>query len=221
MNRSIRFPRFLRTGALAASLLVLSLAVPILLLARFSGGMRFSFRFNPRITAENRGRALSAVRELAGYFRHANRLTLPEWTEKEKKHLKEVRARLDVLLGAALVLAAFLPPAWKRESARTAAWINLAILGSSFLLLPWFKPFWRSIFHPLLFANDLWKNTRADMSYVLFPRIVFLRAFVFTAAWAFLANGFVAAFTNGNPLVKQPADCENGRTENGERAIPR
>ena len=45
-------------------------------------------------------------------------------------------------------------------------------------MLTFFGTFWRDIFHPLIFKNDLWMNNRYDLSFYIMPR----RFFMFTVA---------------------------------------
>lgn len=130
-------------------------------------------RFNPRIAVIGPQTAEQGVRELSAYLRHQKPMTHPRWTLKERRHLKEVRAIMDLLLwfGAAALLMLF-PPGNRKHCGRYAK-INIIIAISAICILPFFKFFWRHLFHPAMFDNNLWMNTPKDFSFWIMPRIYF------------------------------------------------
>ena len=117
-------------------------------------------------------RAGSGINELAAFFRHQGELD-SFLTDKEKLHLKEVRGIFDTmfLVGFLSILGIVLT--YKRKLVSRFALINAAIIICLLIVLPFFGTFWRDIFHPLLFDNDLWQNNRYDLSYYIMPRVFF------------------------------------------------
>ncbi len=114
------------------------------------------------------------VTEMGDFFLTGNPLS-KQWSKKERQHLSEVRdmykiLTLMTLVSIALVIAAyFLSPSALSNAALINVFIVIACLG----VLPFFASFWRDVFHPLLFDNDLWKNNSSDISWYLMPRIFF------------------------------------------------
>ncbi len=71
---------------------------------------------------------------------------------------------------AALILLVL---TYDRKRVARYALINAAIILSLLLVLPFFTTFWRDVFHPLLFKNNLWINNRYDLSFYIMPRQFF------------------------------------------------
>lgn len=129
-----------------------------------------------RIERIGQDKAVKAVEELYGFFRHENRLTLKDWSEKELLHLKEVRRLFDLLGLVFLFSILFLALAGKNMNiAGISFWNGMGLLLLGILLSVHFAFFWKQIFHPLLFENSLWRNTPEDLSYYLMPRSFFKR----------------------------------------------
>ena len=127
-----------------------------------------------RIERIGRDKAVKAVEELYVFFRHENSLTLKDWSEKELQHLKEVRRLLDLLGLFFLLSILFLALARKNMNiAGISFWNGMGFLLLGILLSVHFVFFWKHIFHPLLFENNLWRNTPEDLSYYLMPRSYF------------------------------------------------
>ena len=123
------------------------------------------------------------IDELTDYFLHKAD-SLDKWTKKEKFHLEEVRNILDRMFIIAAVSLIFLIINYKRtRNLKSFSKINLALVVCFFIIFPFFKTFWREIFHPIFFDNDLWKNTKLDVSYYIMPRTFFkiTVGFIFTS----------------------------------------
>lgn len=116
--------------------------------------------------------AYNGMEELASFFRHQGELD-SFYTEKEKTHLTEVRGIFDrmFIIGVAAVI--LLALTYDRKRIGRYAIINAAIILSLLLVLPFFTTFWRDVFHPLLFSNNLWMNNRYDLSFYIMPRQFF------------------------------------------------
>jgi integral membrane protein (TIGR01906 family) len=117
-------------------------------------------------------RAIEGINELASYFRHQGELN-SFLTQKEKLHLKEVRGIFDKMFILGLVSLVILLLAYNRKRMSRYALINAVIIIALLILLPFFGTFWRDIFHPLLFDNDLWMNNKYDLSFYIMPREFF------------------------------------------------
>lgn len=116
--------------------------------------------------------AYRGIDELASYFRHRGGLE-SFWTAKERTHLKEVRGIFDWMLAAGAAALILLVLTYDRKRVARYALINAAIILSLLLVLPFFTTFWRDVFHPLLFKNNLWINNRYDLSFYIMPRQFF------------------------------------------------
>lgn len=147
------------------------------------------------------------IGEITRYWRHQGDLSR-SWSRKEQRHLAEVREIYDALVmayGFTLVLALWLLRG--NELGRLARYNALAI-PLLLLVLPFFKTFWVEVFHPLLFDNELWRNTRRDISWSLMPKAHFQLSAAALIAWAFAVNlGLALIFRRppgpgeANPLV--------------------
>lgn len=109
-----------------------------------------------------------AIRQLTAYWRHQGELSRP-WTKKERRHLAEVRPIYDGL--AMLFFASLLAAPWvlRSRALPRAARVNVILI---LLLLPGllvFRSLWMEVFHPLVFDNELWRNTRSDVSWYFMP----------------------------------------------------
>ena len=116
--------------------------------------------------------AYTGIDELASFFRHRGELDSFR-TAKEKAHLKEVRGIFDRMLIGAVIALILLVLTYDRKKVSRNALINAAIILSLLLVLPFFTTFWRDVFHPLLFKNNLWMNNRYDLSFYIMPRQFF------------------------------------------------
>lgn len=157
---------------LFVSLFYLTFYVPMSLTFYAPQWMKLNCNWQERCKIIGYDNAYRGIDELASYFRHRGGLE-SFWTVKEKLHLKEVRGMFDkMLIGGALALV-LLICTYDRKRVPRYALINAAIILSLLLILPFFTTFWRDIFHPLLFKNNLWMNNRYDLSFYIMPRQFF------------------------------------------------
>jgi hypothetical protein len=115
----------------------------------------------------------SGIKEFSRFLRHQGELTSIFWTGKEKAHLLEVRDIADNMF--ILSLFAFLGLLLSFHVGRISyfALVNAIIILSLLAVLPVFGVFWRQVFHPIFFQNQLWMNTQFDFSYYIMPRLFF------------------------------------------------
>ena len=134
--------------------------------------MKLNCEWHERCGAIGYDNAYRGIEELASYFRHQGELQSFR-TAKEKAHLKEVRGIFDRMLIGGVIALILLILTYDRKKVSRYALINAAIVLSLLLVLPFFATFWRDIFHPLLFRNNLWVNNRYDLSFYIMPRQFF------------------------------------------------
>ena len=158
---------------LFVTLFYLTVYLPLTFVLYFPSWYRLNCRWNPLCDRIGYERAFAGFNELNAFFRHQGELALPYWTDKEKHHLAEVRDMTDRLFLAGLISLLGLALTFDRRRTTRFALVNAAIIISLLAVLPVFAPFWRHVFHPLLFDNRLWLNTVYDFSYYLMPRQFF------------------------------------------------
>ncbi len=142
----------------------------------------FNCQFHERCQRFGLEKTQDHAEALVRYFRHQDAELQGQWTTRERAHLAEVRGIYAVLLFIFLVAAVSLVVAG--IFGRGIAW-HWLIWGQwlwpllALALLPFFKVFWNGIFHDLLFNNELWKYTRAEVSYYLMPNVFFRNSLIF------------------------------------------
>lgn len=171
------------------SLFYLTLYLPFVLMSYCPQWYAFNCNLHPRCKLIGYSNALRYINELTGFFFHRNSLS-NEWTSKEKLHLIEVRDIFDFLVLIAILCILLLILFFDRTTLSTYALLNLAIILSLLLLLPFFKTFWVNVFHPLLFNNDLWMNTYRDRSFYIMPDVFFKHSIILLISMSTLLNGF-------------------------------
>jgi len=134
--------------------------------------MALNCKWHDRCEVIGNERAIDGIDELASFFRHQGELD-SFLTQKEKLHLKEVRGIFDKMFFLALISLVLLALTYDRKRVSRYALINSVIIIALLMILPFFGTFWKDIFHPLLFDNDLWQNNKYDLSFYIMPRVFF------------------------------------------------
>jgi uncharacterized membrane protein len=159
--------------------------------------MKLNCKWHNRCEIIGNDNAYTGIEELSAFFRHRGGLD-SFLTEKEKTHLKEVRGMFDKMLIIGIAAVMLLALTYDRKRVPRYALVNAAVILSLLLVLPFFTTFWRDVFHPLLFKNNLWINDRYDLSFYIMPRqffkytvalIVFISVAVNAAIWFSLRKG--------------------------------
>lgn len=186
------------------SLFYLCLYIPVALMTYFPQWYTFNCKLHPRCGYIGYSTAQKYINELTDFFLHKNDLP-GNWTVKEKMHLAEVRDILDFLAVTAIISIVLLIFLFNRSFISKSALINMIIILSLLLLLPFFKTFWLKIFHPLLFDNNLWKNNYRDCSYYIMPRAFFKHSIIFMVSFAAVLNGILWLYFKkyAKPKVKR------------------
>lgn len=169
------------------SLFYLTVYIPLILITYLPYWYQLNCEWHPRCEQIGYERALKSIDELTAFFRYQGQLTKP-WTSKERLHLAEVRHIFNKLFFGAVIAVVILGLVFDRQRASRYALINVVIIVSLLLILPFFTPFWRQIFHPLLFDNELWKNNKFDVSYYIMPRQFFMFSTAFLIVLSCLLN---------------------------------
>lgn len=183
-------PTWFRSALASTVLLVLTLYPTLAIQIYVPAWYELGCEWHSRCDRLKKMDSSEAIRQLAAYWRHQGELKDP-WSEKERQHLAEVRPLYDGI--AVLFLVALMAAPWVlRGASLTRAARNNALL--ILLLLPGllaFRSFWMEVFHPLLFDNQLWKNTRADLSWYFMPPTFFQYSAGMLLGVALTANLFV------------------------------
>jgi len=164
--------RLARSLLALAGLFAFALWLPVAAITYAPGWHTASCDWHPRCTHYGSERAQRRIDELRTFMQHRGELPADAWSQKERLHLDEVRGMLDRFALAALAGAIVFFHGNARERAQTAR-IAMLTIGACVIVLPFFASFWREVFHPLLFSNNLWKNYPGDTSYWVMPRIYF------------------------------------------------
>jgi uncharacterized membrane protein len=154
------------------SLLYLTFYIPMTLTFYLPQWMKFNCGLHTRCEVIGNEKAITGINELASYFRHQGELN-SFLTQKEKLHLKEVRGIFDKMFFLALISLVMISLTYNRKRVSRYALINSMIIIALLIVLPFFGTFWRDVFHPLLFDNDLWQNNKYDLSFYIMPRQFF------------------------------------------------
>jgi uncharacterized membrane protein len=157
---------------LFVSLFYLTFYIPMALTFYAPQWMKLNCEWHERCEVIGYDNAYKGIEELASFFRHQGGLDRFR-TAKEKTHLKEVRGIFDRMLIAGSAALVLLVLTYDRRRVQRYALINAAIILSLLLVLPFFTTFWRDVFHPMLFRNNLWINNRYDLSFYIMPRQFF------------------------------------------------
>ena len=169
------------------SLFYLTFYIPFVLTSYNPYWMKYNCGLHKRCEIIGEEKATRAMHNLTSFLMHREDLS-SEWRKNEHIHLKEVRVIFDMMFLAA-VIAAFILAAFRdnRPKLYKFAIVNIVIALCLLVVLPNFKTFWRDIFHPILFDNELWKVTRKDLLYYVTPRAFFrLTTIVVLSVWAAL-----------------------------------
>lgn len=184
----------LKYAMLLLSLAYLTFYLPVMTVAYSPFWYKLSCGFHGRCAMVGEEKAMQGIDELVSYYRHTcNELPSSFWTTKEKNHLADVRGMIDtltVLCAPALLMFVF---SFDRGLIRRFSLVNMAMVCSLLLILPFFKYFWRHVFHPLLFSNRNWLNTPLDFSYYILPRVFFQYTVIFVVISAILINLMIYA----------------------------
>jgi uncharacterized membrane protein len=178
------------------SLLYTTVYVPLFLMIYFPNWYLINCRWHPRCELFGKDKTLVAVEELTSFFRHSGELS-SMWTRKERLHLSEVRGIFDRLAIIAVVSAFLIALTFDARYVSLFSLINVSVVVSLLIVLPFFNWFWIDVFHPLLFDNELWKNNMRDVSFYIMPRqffkfsilfIVFISCFINLILWFCFKN---------------------------------
>lgn len=171
------------------SLMYLTVYLPVMTVVYSSFWYKMNCGFHGRCELVGEEKATQGIAELVSYFRHShNELLSSFWTVKEKKHLKDVRGMIDIMTILCVPFLLMFVFSFDGVRVRRFSLVNTAMVCSLLLVLPFFKYFWRHVFHPLLFSNRNWLNTPHDFSYYILPRVFFQYTVIFIVITTILVN---------------------------------
>lgn len=167
----------------------LTVYLPVMTVVYSSFWYKMNCNFHGRCEMVGEEKATRGIGELVSYFRHSrNELPSSFWTAKEKKHLEDVRGMIDIMTILCVPFLLMFVFSYDRVRVRRFSLVNTAMVCSLLLVLPFFKYFWRHVFHPLLFSNRNWLNTPLDFSYYILPRVFFQYTVIFIVVMTILVN---------------------------------
>lgn len=193
----------LKSLILFLSLAYLTVYLPVMAVAYSPFWYKLGCGFHGRCEVVGVEKATQGIGELVSYFRHSrNELPSSFWTVKEKKHLEDVRGMIDIMTILCVPVLLMLVLSFEKERVRRFSLVIMAMVCSLLFVLPFFKYFWRHVFHPLLFSNRNWLNTPLDFSYYILPRVFFQYTVIFIVITAMMINFMIyAVLTIGNKRI--------------------
>lgn len=175
------------------SLLFVTLYIPLSYTIYSSNWYEINYNFQDTYEVFGVNQTNLLTNDLIGYFEHKNELSNTLWSEKEKAHFEDVRAIYDVLFVLFFASLISIGLLFNKERVFRYSKINIIVILSLLIVLPFFGYFWNYVFHPLLFSNDFWIMSPNDVSYYLFGIVdngFFVRSFVFIIVIGILENLF-------------------------------
>ena len=177
----------LRGIILFPTLFYLSVYIPLVFIVYLPYWYKFNCNWNERCDTIGYERAEKGIDDLTSFFLHKGEL-VSFWTKKEKLHLGEVRDIFDNMFIIAIICVICLMLTFDRLRVSRFAIVNALIIVALLVVLPFFTTFWRDVFHPLLFSNNLWMNNRFDLSFYIMPRQFFKYTTVLLIASSVILN---------------------------------
>ena len=184
------------------SLFYLTFYIPMAFTVYSPVWMKYNCDYHKRCEVVGLKESYEAISELSAFFMHRGGLE-SFYTEKEKLHLTEVRGIFDYLFFAAIAAVIMLALTFDRKRVSRFALVNAVLILSLLLIQPFFVTFWRDIFHPIMFKNDLWMNNQYDLSFYIMPRQFFKHTVALLTVVCFLINiSLWFGFRNSGKAVK-------------------
>lgn len=193
----------LKNISLFLSLLYLTFYIPMAFTFYLPWWMELNCGWNDRCEIVGMERSLNGINELSSYFRHQDKDLESFFTVKEKLHLREVRGIFDKMFIIAVPAVILLSVSWDRTRFPRYSLYNAFIILALLLVIPFFGTFWKDVFHPLMFDNDLWKNNRSDLSYYIMPRQFFKHTVALIVVACYSINMLIWYITRSRRKVEQ------------------
>lgn len=183
----------LKSVLLFLSLFYITFYLPMIFIIYFPTWFKVNCNWHNRCDYIGRDVSYNGIGELNSYFLHSGELKT-RWTHKEKIHLAEVRGMFDNMFFISIISLAVLVALYDRKTLSKIALINSFLILSLLIVLPFFTTFWREIFHPLLFDNNLWINNLNDLSFYIMPRQFFKYTVALLVISCFIINMLIWSF---------------------------
>lgn len=179
--------RYMRGAGFYISFLYITVYIPLAFMIYLPYWYELNCGWHGRCEMIGIEDARTAISELTMYFQHRGDL-VSGWTVKERLHLEEVRGMFDNMFAAFMVSLILLTFTFDASKLPRFALLNSVVVLSVLLVVPFFGYFWADIFHPLLFDNELWRNTMNDVSFYIMPRRFFMYSTVMLVLSVCLIN---------------------------------
>jgi integral membrane protein (TIGR01906 family) len=188
--------QIVRHIVLFLTLLYTTIYIPLFSVTYFPHWYKLNCQWNDRCQRFGHEESVNCIDELVSFFRHTGELTHERWSHKEKMHMIDVRHIFDRLAFSALLAIPLLILTANRKAVRRLTIFNLIIILSLFAMLPFFRYFWQSIFHAIVFDNAYWRTNPMDVSYFIFPQHFFKHTMIFIISVAAAINGSMFMITS-------------------------
>ncbi len=152
---------------LFTSLLFLTLYIPLSYTIYSDSWYKINYNQQDTYLKLGENTTLNATDNLINFFLHNEELN-ELWNQKEITHMTDVRSIYNVLFIIFILSIISITFLFNKKLIKKYSKINLIIISSLIIIIPFFSLFWNYIFHPLLFNNDFWMMTSNDISYYLF-----------------------------------------------------
>lgn len=179
-----------KNWALFVSVLFLTLYLPLCFTVYFPTWYTFNYVGQGTYDTVTPYVADYATGNLVKFFLYMEDLNIL-WTPGEALHMFDVRIIYTCLFIFAVLAMICVFKFFDEDLVIKFSKWNLFIIPFGLLVLPFFKFFWTTIFHPLLFRNNLWQMSPNDLSYTLFPNSFFINSIIFIVFTAMIENLFI------------------------------
>ena len=169
------------------SFIYLTLLIPSLITIYSSTWYNFNYEKQQISKNLNLSIRENATNNLIGFFSYQNNLN-ELWNTKEKKHMIDVREIYSKLIFFGLICILFFIILFDKKLLFEYSKINLVIISSLFILIPFFTIIFSGVFHLVLFDNNFWIINQNDISYYLFPIEFFKNSFSFILIFSMFEN---------------------------------
>jgi hypothetical protein len=162
-----KFNLNLKNVLLFISVLFLTLYIPLTYTVYSDSWYKFNYNQQDTYQQLGENKTINATNNLINFFLHNKELN-GLWNQKEIKHMNDVRNIYDILFILFVLSVISITLLFDKKLIKKYSKINMIVIGSLIIVIPFFSLFWNYIFHPLMFSNNLWIMTSNDISYYLF-----------------------------------------------------
>jgi len=181
------------------SFIYLTLLIPILITIYSSSWYEYNYNKQEITSTININLTINATSNLISFFKFRTNLN-DLWNEKEKIHIREVREIYLKIIIIGVIFLILFSILFNTKTLLYYSKINIYIILSLFILIPFFTIIFSGIFHTMLFDNTYWIIDQNDISYYLFPNSFFKNSFLLILIISLLENTFIYILLKKNKL---------------------